>query len=304
MAQYIIQIVNIVKDMKSKEFFAEKGLTSTSANQIANMAKEYVDTYKTALESVRFYDTRVELIDGTNPKQVSFGIKDITVIPSYLDEIAKANSLIAWLREAIKAKEQTVCAVDEFGVEEYCQMIGKVLPTRPSRQHVLTTEEWVENLPANERNRYLYLETQCAVIGKYIHPNGDYAKARKNLKNIIANPCKVEGDGRNTIIRSYTPSVDLEKVEAQFFELQNKHREFQKKLNSMKYDCEKAIAESQTDSDAKYAEDLAIYNNAIEAINAEYKVYWNQQMKLAKDLKIAIPESLQEIYDKISKLGR
>lgn len=290
--------------MRKSEFFAEKGLTSTSANQVANMAKEYVDTHKTALESVRFYDTSVELIDGTNPKQVSFGIRDITVIPSYLDEIAKANSLIAWLREAIKAKEQTVCAVDEFGVEEYCQMVGKTLPTKPSRQHVLTTEEWIENLSANERNRYLYLETQCAVIGKYIHPNGEYAKARKNLKNVMANPCKVEGDGRNTIIRSYTPSVDLEKVEAQFFELQNKHREFQKKLNSMKYDCEKAIAESQADSDAKYAEDLTIYNNAVEAINAEYKVYWNQQMKLAKDLKIAIPESLQGIYDKISKLGR
>lgn len=290
--------------MENKEFFAEKGLTSTSANQVANMAKEYVDTYKTALEAVRFYDTHVELIDGTNPKQVSFGIKDITVIPSYLDEIAKANSLIAWLREAIKDKEQLVNEVTCFTVNNYCDLVNKTMPQKPSRTHVLTEEEWIANLSINERNRYLYLETQCAVLGKYIHPNGEYAKARKNLKNIMANPCKVEGDGRNTIIRSYNPSVDLEKVEAQFFELQNKHREFQKKLNSMKYDCEKAIAESQADSDAKYAEDLAIYNNAVEAINAEYKVYWNQQIKLAKDLKIVIPESLQGIYDKISKLGR
>lgn len=290
--------------MKHSKFFAEKGLTSTSANQIANMAKEYVDSHKTALKYIKFYDTNVELIDGTNPKLISFGIKDLTMIPTRLDEIAKANSLIAWLREAIKAKEQEIFAVERLSIEEYCQIVGKTLPTKPSRQHVLTTEEWLDNLSVNDRNRYLYLETQCAVLGKYIHPDGEYAQARKNLKNIIANPCSVEGDGRNTIIKSYVPSVDLEKVEAQFFELQNKHREFQKKLNSMKYDCEKAIAESQADSDAKYTEDLVIYNNAVEAINAEYKVYWNQQMKLAKDLKIAIPESLQGIYDKISKLGR
>ena len=43
-------------------FFAENGLTSTSANHIANLAKEYVKAQEQELESVEFYNTYLTII--------------------------------------------------------------------------------------------------------------------------------------------------------------------------------------------------------------------------------------------------
>ena len=85
-------------------FFAENGLTSTSANHIANLAKEAYQNLENELNSICFYTTKVSLL-GTSTKEVlHYGNQLIDV--TKLDKIAELKSLIAWLREAIKAKEQ------------------------------------------------------------------------------------------------------------------------------------------------------------------------------------------------------
>ena len=43
-------------------FFAAAGLTSTSANHIANLAKEYVQAQSQELENVEFYNSFLTII--------------------------------------------------------------------------------------------------------------------------------------------------------------------------------------------------------------------------------------------------
>lgn len=82
-------------------FFGENGLTSTSANHIANMAKECYQTLDKELSNFVLYDTTLSSIVVTNSKwTISKGAtnSDIEAIPEKLKTIAKIKALIAWLR--------------------------------------------------------------------------------------------------------------------------------------------------------------------------------------------------------------
>ena len=48
--------------MLSKVYFGVDGLTSTSANYVCNLAKEYYKKFETALDQTKFYNTTVSLI--------------------------------------------------------------------------------------------------------------------------------------------------------------------------------------------------------------------------------------------------
>lgn len=94
--------------MVSKVYFAKDGLTSTSANYICNLAKEYYKKFETTLAQIKFYDTTVSLIGTSNDMIISTGIngESLKAISSMIKAIAECKSLIAWLREAIKAREE------------------------------------------------------------------------------------------------------------------------------------------------------------------------------------------------------
>lgn len=64
-------------------FFAENGLTSTSANHIANLAKEYVKAQEQKLESVEFYNTYLTIIGSDKGQRVQRGCTS-----QQLDDIA------------------------------------------------------------------------------------------------------------------------------------------------------------------------------------------------------------------------
>lgn len=85
-----------------------KGLTSTSANHIANLAKEMVREIETFVSGLTLYSTSVVLIGNDNVNIINEGdtAEALDKVKTQLHTIAKANSLIAWLREAIKAKER------------------------------------------------------------------------------------------------------------------------------------------------------------------------------------------------------
>ena len=42
-----------------RNFFGTNGITATSANHIANMAKEYYENLETKLQSLCFYNTEI-----------------------------------------------------------------------------------------------------------------------------------------------------------------------------------------------------------------------------------------------------
>lgn len=106
---------------KDMIYFSENGLTSTSANHIANLAKEYYQTLETKLDNIKFYDEKISLISSSDYKLLRGGITASTLeeTTSDLYKIADAKSLIAWLREAIKAKDNLLREIKRYRIYLY-----------------------------------------------------------------------------------------------------------------------------------------------------------------------------------------
>lgn len=192
-------------------FFSDNGLTSTSANHVANLAKEYVQNIEKDLNNTSFVNTSVTLIDSNNNVKISIG-KDATfleLVETKLNKISDAKSLIAWLREALKAKENLQAELNRLSLADWVKMEkNETLPEYPERDNYMTEDDYYASLNIKDRNRYYMLETQAAVYGKYIHPSGAFSKAREELSDKLNRPHEVKEDGRDTIIYNYNPSVE------------------------------------------------------------------------------------------------
>ena len=140
---------------KDEIFFAESGLTTTSANHIANIAKEMYSNLESELQQVSFYDESVSLLSGGSIAIVNKGITPDALkdIPASLKCIADLKSLIAWLREAIKAKERLIKEASSKDFAELAAELGVEIPQRPSDYLRLTLEDIVVEWNIKQRNR-------------------------------------------------------------------------------------------------------------------------------------------------------
>lgn len=297
---------------KDLVFFKKEGeegvaLTSTSANHIANLAKEYIQGVETQLNNICFFNAEVALV-GTladaNIIQTGESSEVLDSLQSLLEGVAQAKSLIAWLREGIKAKENLMKGLQTISLEDWCKENGMVKPETPNYGHVLTEVEYYASLPIKERNRYYQLETEAAVLGKYIHPDGHLSNARKELKDKIYHPHKVDGKGRDALIYTYTPTVDVAEVDNVFYELQKKHREIQAQLNAMKYSCEQAINESTNKVNTEYMAASQKYQAELKDVLGAFKTWKDEKSQEYSKLKIIVPNSLLDIYNTINSLGK
>lgn len=296
---------------KDLVFFKKEGeegvaLTSTSANHIANLAKEYIQSVETLLNNICFFNIEVALVgsNGANIIQTGGTSEVLNNLQSLLGGVAQAKSLIAWLREGIKAKENLMKDLQNIGLEDWCEENGLAYPEAPKRGHVLTETEYYASLPIKERNRYYQLETEAAVLGKYIHPDGHLSDARKELKDKLQHPHEVDGKGRDALIYTYTPTVNVAEVDNVFFELQKKHREVQAQLNAMKYNCEQAINESTSKVNTEYMIASQKYQAELKDILGAFKTWNDEKSQEYSKLKIVVPNSLLGIYNTINSLGK
>lgn len=290
-------------------FFKREGeegvaLTSTSANHLANMAKEYIQGLETDLNEVSFLSINMSLIGGDSScVQVGDTKNTLDIIPNILEDVAKAKSLIAWLREAIKAKEKIRVDIQNTSFDKWCED-NNINLKAPTLLDTLSESEYYASLSIKERNRYYQLETIAAVIGKYIHPDGKFSKERKNLKDRLQHPITVDGKGRDALIYTYTSEVEVSDVDETFFILQKRHREVQAQLNSMKHNCEVAIAESINKADTEYEIAIKEYNAKREELLHSFKTWKDTKTQECSKLKIIIPDSLMGIYNLINSLGK
>lgn len=292
---------------KNEIFFGESGLSSTSANHIANLAKEAYQAIDKELENVSFVTTHIKLLDSSAPQYLLEEGGNESTLHSYffkLQEKAELQSLIAWLREAIKAKEELTKANSRLDLETFCQMHNLEYPETPVREHALSEDEYYDSLSIKERNRYYELETLCAVIGKFIHLKGTFNEAREWLNTVVKKPRKSSGSGKETTIYIYEPSVSPEDVNEVFFDLQNKHREYQAELNGIKHKCELAVQKSIDEADAKFQKEYETYRMKVNSLNNELFSYRKDEGARIRNLKIVIPNSLKDIYNKVASLGK
>lgn len=286
-------------------FFSDNGLTSTSANHVANLAKEYIQNIEKDLNNTSFVNTSVTLIDSNNNVKISIG-KDATfleLVETKLNKISDAKSLIAWLREALKAKENLQAELNRLSLADWVKMEkNETLPEYPERDNYMTEDDYYASLNIKDRNRYYMLETQAAVYGKYIHPSGAFSKAREELSDKLNRPHEVKEDGRDTIIYNYNPSVEQSKVEDLFFKLQKDHRQVQAQLNGMKHECELALSANRISIDNKYKEELEKYSQVQTKYMSEFNLWIKKKAQEYASLKIAIPDNLKSIYNEVNSL--
>lgn len=291
---------------KDEIFFGEKGLTSTSANHIANIAKENYAVVESNLEKAVFYTTEVSLLGTSTKNTLSEGVDTefLKAIPDSLTMVARFKSLIAWLREALKAKERLVREAETLNDESIAEALGIELPKMPESYVRLTEDDVVASWNIKERNRYYFLDTLCSTIGKYIHPDRGFSNARESFIEKLSEKHSINGGGRDTVIYSYIPTVAKEDVEDTFFKLQNSYREFQAELNSMKHQIEVALQEDDREKSQKETEERDIYLAEMQSVVSKISSYRKEKVREAQSLKIVIPDSLKSVYETVSNIGK
>jgi hypothetical protein len=293
---------------KNRIFFGENGLTSTSANHVANLAKEAYASVEEKLNALQLYDEDISLLGSGAFTPVSRGATTIELqaIPDMIAEISSLKSLIAWLREGIKARKELAAELQRYSLESYCEDHGTEMPVCPDSDDYepMTEDEYYGSLSIKERNAYYQLETKCATLGSFIHINGRLSEARKRLNVILNKPTVVNENGRDTIVTARKASVNPCDVEDLFFRLQAKHREYQAALNSIKHKCEVALEQDALAKRSAYSEAYSAYSTRLHELENKL-LKWKQEQTIALEkLKIVIPDSLKPIYEKVCTLGK
>jgi len=291
--------INMIHEFKPivSPYFGENGLTSTSANTIANRLKHLYEATESELNSVNFVQTKFGLI-GTPEEEYSLA-KDANktcTVEEYvqkLELIAKCKSFIAFLREAIKAKDDLSKEVDQYISKELLDLKSPII------EPGINEEDVINEMSIKEREHYLSLETRAAVYGKFIHPSNPFDKAIKGIEKALANPRSVEYNGANTIIEVQVPTVSVETANSVYVVLQNEHRKAESELNGIKHMIEEKIKADAKAKGEKWQNATKAYESERSILTAKDAEVRDARRKEIQNLKIVIPNQFTELYNRV-----
>ena len=290
-------------------YFGEEGMTSTSAQHVSARANVMVQDVKQHLMGLRLYEKsirvigdvecKVETVNNTLP-EISDGVK----------QICKANALIAWLREAVKEREQAQQYIQDMTLDKWMELQGIEKPASPvppmmpkinfqDYKTILDT-----GLTVKEYNRFVELNSALAVYGEMIHDKGLLTRQKNELARILQNPTEVKESGRDTIITTYkvdvNVSVDIDKL---YTELQSEYRKLQAEKNGIEAKFSNLAMDYQTRkmeewkaAKAQYDRDLTRVNSELVGIQTQMQEWKKQRLEELAALKIIIPNDLKALY--------
>lgn len=281
-------------------FFSDNGITATSANHLANITKELYEHLVTELHNIRFYSTEIEVLSGSRKVQTQIGLSEseFAKISNNLEKISECKAFIAYLREAIKAKEDLTTSVSYSFPEGYKENLP---PKRPEKQ---TKEDILNTWPLDKISRYYRLQAFAATYGESVHVNGSLSSARKDVSSKLCNPTLVDLNGSNTIITTYTPTVPIEKVDELFFNVQKTFRTYQAELNGLNAEIEKTIKDNYFEAMQKYETENQEFMNSQTKLTDSLNEFRRQEKSRVEQLKIIIPDNLKNIYNTINNLSK
>lgn len=171
----------------------------------------------------------------------------------------------------------------------------------------MTKEDVIRNLGATELNKYFTLQSKAAAIGKFIHEGGSVSRAKVMLGKVLAEPNKISGAGRDTVVYKYTPSVNVD--DGMFLSLMSEHRNLNVQLNSIKADAieeanKQNIANEQEYQKARtaYSKEYNDWLDKNEDLQSRFNQYIITEKEKISKLKINVPDSLMETYKSIKAL--
>ena len=191
--------------MIQTSFLGKDGVTATSANHLANIAKEMYEAVQNKLESIKLYSRDFMLAVNGNVFRVENESEksELAELSEGLKTVGGLKSLIAYLREGIKMKEK-LATDDSF--EKHIEALveeGREDLKKPENKDFVTFEDEFAKLTAEQKAKYYALEAKCSTIGAFIHPDGVFAKARKDFFDNKKNPTKICGRGQEAEISSF-----------------------------------------------------------------------------------------------------
>lgn len=284
----------------NRVFFGEKGITSTSANHLANLAKECMESNRRALEGVGFITSTVRLLNGGEAAILTEGRNEqyLSSVPELLKEIAEMNTFCAWMREAIKAKDEELSLIDNANLRDYFED----LPETPERCIMWNEKDAIATFSIAERMEYYSLEAEAATLGKFIHPDKPFSVARTDMMKHMVQPNKLVGEGVNAMMYHFVPSISSDLVEDYYMQLQQKHRNVEGALNKYKYRIKKLVEEHNLERARKYRDAREVYNMTMQTKGAEFRAWQIEEHSKIAALKIVIPEALTKTYEKLKAL--
>lgn len=292
------------KFSKYKVFFAEKGITSTSANHVSNKGKELLKSEQAILDNINFVNTTMSLLYGGNCKTITNGMKpddSFESIHKTIAKIANLNAMSAWIHEAIKAKAEILEYVQSLSIDKWAKDQNIELPNAPGKEFPITESDVIGTWDVAKRNKYYVYESYCSLVGKFIHPKGAFYEAKEKMNNAVQNPNKVEGSGRDAIIYSYEPSIPVSDVNAEYDWLSTELRHKEAEFNKMRQEIIDAITEDKLAKAQKFDDAYTKYIDTMESIRNKFDIWKTKTVKEISALKIYLPQGPKQTYDEINK---
>lgn len=285
-------------EKRNEVFFGQVGLTNTEANYLANLAKEQNQTDLAKLENLNFLNVSMTAEGKEYVYSRANTIGEIRSVD--LDIISQRNSFIAWVREAMKARDKELDMMSLYDIEKYCVDNNIERPVMPSRPRKYEESDILEELSVEERMEYYRLETEASVIGKIIHPDRPYSKALSKMRK-LKNTTEVKTEDGNLLVFQYSLidvnyGVDYEKY---FMELQEKHRQIESKLNLIKSKIMRKRDELNIEAQKEYNVAMKRYSSLMEEYSNKAEQYKLEELKRIGSLKIIVPDSLKSIYEQL-----
>lgn len=291
------------KFSKYKVFFAEKGITSTSANHVSNKGKELLKSEQAVLDNINFVNTTASLLSGGESRTITKGMNadSFESMHKTIAKIANLNAMSAWIHEAIKAKTEILEYVQSLSIDTWAKEQNIELPNAACKEFPITESDVIGTWDVAKRNKYYVYESYCSLVGKFIHPKGAFYEAKAQMNNAVQNPNKVEGSGRDAIIYSYEPSMPISDVNVEYNWLSTELRHKEAEFNKMKQEIVDAITEDKLAKAQKFNDAYAKYIDTMESIRNRFDMWKTKTVKEVSALKIYLPQGPKHTYDEINK---
>lgn len=291
------------KFSKYKVFFAEKGITSTSANHVSNKGKELLKSEQAVLDNINFVNTTASLLSGGESRTITKGMNadSFESMHKTIAKIANLNAMSAWIHEAIKAKTEILEYVQSLSIDTWAKDHNIELPNATRKESPITESDVIGTWDVAKRNKYYVYESYCSLVGKFIHPKGAFYEAKAQMNNAVQNPNKVEGSGRDAIIYSYEPSMPISDVNVEYNWLSTELRHKEAEFNKMKQEIVDAITEDKLAKAQKFNDAYAKYIDTMESIRNKFDMWKTKTVKEVSALKIYLPQGPKQTYDEINK---
>lgn len=293
-------------------FTTEEGMTSTSAQHVSAMANVMVQDIKQHIMGLRLYEKSIRVI-GDAEVTVEMANNTLPEIAESVKRICKANALIAWLREAVKEREQAQKYVSDMSLDDWMKKQGIEKPAvpQPPQMPRINFQDYNTildtGLTVKEYNRFVELNSALAVYGEMIHEKGLLTRQKSELARIMQNPTEVKESGRDTIITTYKVDVNISAdIDKLYTELQSEYRKLQAEKNGIEAKFSNLAMDYQTckmdewkAAKAQYDRDLQKVNSELVGIQTQMNDWKKQRLEELAALKIIIPDALKPLYKEL-----